>query len=94
MPKVIDGSDHPVAIFDGAFHAQAVEDELERGGRDEVVLVVIIELERVAKLEGSAIFGARAADGNELGQGNEAVVVEVELIHDVAELVLILLSYM
>ena len=85
----IDESDHPVVIFDGAFHAQAVKDEVELVGRDEAVLVPIVELERVAELGGSAIFGARAAEGSELGQENEAVVVKVELIHDAAELVLI-----
>ena len=78
-----------MAIFDGAFHAQAIEDNVELGGRDEAVLVLIIELERVAELGGSAIFRARAAEGSELGQENEAVVVGVELIHDAAELVLV-----
>ena len=78
----IDGSNHPVAIFDGAFHAQAIEDEVELGGRDEAILVLIVELEHVAKLGGSTIFGARAAEGSELGQENEAVMVGVELIHD------------
>ena len=83
------GLDHPVAIFDGAFHAQAVENEVELGGGDEAILVLIIELERVAELRGSAIFEAGAAEGSELGQRNEAVVVGVKLIHDAAELVLI-----
>ena len=49
----------------------------------------IVELECIAELEGTAIFRARAAKGGELNQGNEAVVVRVELIHDVAELVLV-----
>ena len=86
----IDGSDHPVAIFDGAIHAQTVEDEVELGGGDEAVLVLIVELERVAELGDSAVFcGAGAAEGGELGQGNEAVVVGVELFHDAAELVFV-----
>ena len=63
----IDGSDHLVAIFDGAFHAQAVKDEVEFGGGDEAILVLIVELERVAELEGSAIFEAGVAKGDELG---------------------------
>ena len=78
-----------MAIFDGAFHAQAVEDEVELGGRDEAILVLIVELEHVAELGGFAIFGVGVAEGGELGQENEAVVVEVELIHDTAELVLV-----
>ena len=49
----------------------------------------IIELECVAELGGSAIYGAGAAEGGELGQGNEAIVVGVELVHDVAELILV-----
>ena len=49
----------------------------------------IVELECIAELGGSAIFRARAAEGSELNQGNEAVVVGVELVHDVAELVLV-----
>ena len=51
-----------MAIFDGAFHVQAVEDEVELGGGDEAVLVLIVELECVAELGDSAIFGARAAN--------------------------------
>ena len=51
-----------MAIFDGAFHAQAVEDEVELDGGDEAVLVLIVELERVAELGGSAIFGDGAAN--------------------------------
>ena len=78
-----------MAIFDGAFHAQAIEDEVELGGGDEAILVLIVELEHVAKLGGSAIFEARVAEGGELDQRNEAVVVGVELIHDAAELVLV-----
>ena len=78
-----------MAIFDGAFHAQAVEDEVELGGGDEAILVLIVELERVTELGGSAIFEAGAAEGNELDQRNEAAVVGVELIHDAAELVLV-----
>ena len=78
-----------MAIFDGAFHAQAVEDKVELGGRDEAVLVLIIELERVAELGGFAIFRVGAAEGGELGQENEAIVVKVELIHDATELVLV-----
>ena len=78
-----------MAIFDGAFHAQAVEDEVELGGRDEAILVLIVELEPVAELGGFAIFGVGAAEGGELGQENEAIVVRVELIHDAAELVLV-----
>ena len=78
-----------MAIFDGAIHAQTVEDEVELGGGDEAVLVLIVELERVAELGGFAIFGAGAAEGGELGQENEAIVVRVELIHDAAELVLV-----
>ena len=78
-----------MAIFDGAFHAQAVEDELELGGGDETILVLIVELERVAELGGSAIFKVGVAKGGELDQRNEAVVVGVELIHDAAELVLV-----
>ncbi|KAF3972762.1 hypothetical protein CMV_003768 [Castanea mollissima] len=88
----INGSDHPVAIFDGAFHAQVVEDEVELGGGDEVVLVLIVELELVVELRGSDIFGARVAECGELGQGNEAVVVGVELVHDAAKLVLVELA--
>jgi len=57
-----------MAIFDEAFHAQAVEDEVELGGGDEAILVLIVELECVAELRGSAIFRARAAEGGELGQ--------------------------
>ena len=83
-----------MAIFDGALHAQAVEDEVELGRGDEVILVLIVELERIAELGGSAIFGAVAAEGSKLGQGNEVVVVGVELVHDAAELILILLIYM
>ena len=45
----------------------------------EVVLVLIVELERVAELGGSAIFGAGAAKGGELIQGNEAVMVGVSI---------------
>ena len=67
---------------------------MELGGGDEAVLVLIIELKRVAELRGLAIFKVGAAEGSELGQGNETVVVRVELVHDVAELVLILLIYM
>ena len=78
-----------MAIFDGAFHAQAVEDEVELGGRDEAILVLIVKLERVAELGGFAIFGVGAVEGGELGQENEAIVVKVELIHDAAELVLV-----
>ena len=78
-----------MAIFDGAFHAQAIEDEAELGGRDEAVLVLIVELERVAELGGSAIFGAGAAEGGKLNQGNEAVMVGVELVHDATKLVLV-----
>ena len=78
-----------MAIFDGAFHAQAVEDEVELDGGDEAVLVLIVELECVAELGGSAIFEAGVAEGGELDQRNEAVVVGVELIHDAAELVLV-----
>ena len=78
-----------MAIFDRAFHAQAVEDKVELGGRDEAVLVLIVELERVAELGGSTIFRAGAAEGSELGQENEAVVVGVQLIHDAAELILV-----
>ena len=85
----IDGTNHPVAIFDGAFHAQAIEDEAELGGRDEAVLVLIVELEQVAELGGSAIFGAGAAEGSKLNQGNEAVMVGVELVHDATKLVLV-----
>ena len=40
---------------------------MELVGRDEAILVPIVELERVAELGGSAIFGARAAEGSELG---------------------------
>ena len=78
-----------MAIFDGAFHAQAIEDEAELGGRDEAVLVLIVELEQVAELGGSAIFGAGAAEGSKLNQGNEAVMVGVELVHDATKLVLV-----
>ena len=85
----IDRSDHLEAIFNGAFHAQAVEDEVELGGGDEAVLVLIVELERAVELEGFAIFKARVAEGGELGQENEAIVVRIELIHDTAELVLV-----
>ena len=83
-----------MAIFDGAFHAQAVEDEVELDGGDEAVLVLIVELERIAELGGSAIFGVGAAKGGKLSQGNEAVMVGVELVHDTTEFVLILLIYM
>ena len=79
-----------MAIFDGAIHAQTVEDEVELGGGDEAVLVLIVELERVAELGDSAVFcRVGAAEGGELGQGNEAVVVGVELVHDAAELVFV-----
>ena len=78
-----------MAIFDGAFHARAIEDEAELGGRDEAVLVLIVELERVAELGGSAIFRAGAAEGGKLNQGNEAVMVGVELVHDATKLVLV-----
>nr|POE66916.1 hypothetical protein CFP56_28337 [Quercus suber] len=47
----IDGLDHPMAIFDEAFHAQAVDDEVELRGGDEAVLILIVELERIAELE-------------------------------------------
>ena len=43
----------------------------------------------VTELGGSAIFRARAAEGGELGQGNEVIVVRIELVHDTAELVLV-----
>uniref|UniRef100_A0A7N2LKH4 Uncharacterized protein n=1 Tax=Quercus lobata TaxID=97700 RepID=A0A7N2LKH4_QUELO len=66
-----------------------VEDEVELGGGDEAILVLIVELKCVMELGGSAIFGATVAEGGELGQGNEAVMVGVELVHDAAELVLV-----
>ena len=43
----------------------------------------IVELERVTRR------GAGVAEGSELGQGNEVIVVGVELVHDAAELVLV-----
>ena len=85
----IDGSNHSVVIFDGAFHAQAVKDEVELGGGDEAILVLIVELERVTELGGFAIFEAGATKGGKLSRGNKAVMVKVELVHDTAELVLI-----
>ena len=49
----------------------------------------IVELERIAELRGSAIFRVGAAEGGELDQGNEAIMVRLELIHDATELVLV-----
>nr|POE54875.1 hypothetical protein CFP56_42044 [Quercus suber] len=62
----INGSNPPVAIFDRAFHAQAVEDEVELIGGEEAVLVLIVELEHVVELEGSAIFRVGVAKGDKL----------------------------
>ena len=52
-------------------------------------MVLIVELEHVAELGGSTIFDVGAVQGSKLSQGNEAVVVKVELVHDMAELVLV-----
>ena len=81
--------DHTVAIVDGALHAEAVEDEMEFACGDEAVLVLVVEIEGVAELGGSAVFGAGAAEGGEFGERDEAVVVGIEFIHDALELVVV-----
>ena len=78
-----------MAIFDRAFHAQAIEDEVELEGGDEAILVLIVELECVAELRGSTIFEVGEVEGGELGLRNKAVMVGVKLVHDAAKLVLV-----
>ena len=79
----IDGSDHPVAIFDGAIHAQTVEDKVELGGGDEAVVVGVELVHDAAELVFVGEGGAEGAeDGAELRHRDLAVAVGVEAVED------------
>lgn len=80
--------DHVVAFLLRALHSEAVQhmEELRRG--DEAVLILVVKVEGLSELRGTAVLCVGAAEGGELAEVDEAVVVGVEVIHDALQLLL------
>ena len=76
----VNGLDHPVAILHGALHLKPIEDQVELGGGDEAVFVLVVEIKCVFELGASAITGVSHPEGVEL------VAVNVEVDHHARKL--------
>lgn len=76
----VDGSYHVVTVFMGAHPDEAFEHVLKLYGGDQAFLILVIETEGIPELGGATtILGARAAKSHKLGEGEEAVIVWIEL---------------
>ena len=82
----VNGLDHPVAILHGALHLKPIEDQVELGGGDEAVFVLVVEIEGVSELGAAAVTGAGYPEGVELVDTDEAVAIGVEVDHDALKL--------
>ncbi|KAF1862213.1 hypothetical protein Lal_00026737 [Lupinus albus] len=71
--------DHTVTFLNGALHSEAVQNKVKLRGRDEAVLILIIEIKRIPWLRRVTVG---AAEGGELGEIDEAVTIGVEIFHD------------
>ena len=75
-----------MAFLDGALHSEAVQHLAELRGGDMAVLVMIVQVESIVELGVAAIRGVGAAEGGELREVNESVVVGVEVVHDALDI--------